>query len=231
VKGNTKIALYGIGNIKDERIYLALQNKKVNFHRPDDFKSWFNILIVHQNRFKGHHTGKNKKNYLPESFIPSFFDLVIWGHEHECFTEPVYNNEVGFHVYQPGSSVVTSLIQAESKPKCMGMLELYLDRFRVLPIRLETVRPFVFQQIELKNFGYRLQLQDDVEKFIEEKIEEMLTEAKYWGLKTDSNNEPCEITDPLVLNIRSLPILRLKIEFSGYQITRTNFIVSKYSGR
>lgn len=70
VKGNTKIALYGIGSIKDERLYLALQNKNVNFHRPDDFKNWFNILIVHQNRFKGHNIGKNKKNYLPESFIP-----------------------------------------------------------------------------------------------------------------------------------------------------------------
>jgi hypothetical protein len=76
-----------------------------------------------------------------------------------------------------------------------------------------------------------LQLQDDVEKLIEEKIEEMLMEAKNWGLKMDANNEPSEITEQLVLNIRSLPILRLKIEFSGYQITRTNFIVSKYSGR
>jgi double-strand break repair protein MRE11 len=101
---------------------------------------------VHQNRFKGHHSGKNKKNYLPESFIPTFFDLVIWGHEHECFTEPVYNNEVGIHIYQPGSSVVTSLIQAESKPKCIGLLEVNLDRFRIVPIKLESVRPFVYQQ-------------------------------------------------------------------------------------
>ena len=28
VKGNTKIALYGIGSIKDERLYLALQKSK-----------------------------------------------------------------------------------------------------------------------------------------------------------------------------------------------------------
>jgi double-strand break repair protein MRE11 len=214
VKGNTKIALYGIGNIKDERLYLALQNKKVNFHRPDDYKSWFNILIVHQNRYKGHNIGKNRKNYLPENFIPSFFDFVIWGHEHESFTEPHYNSEVGFHVYQPGSSVVTSLIQAEAKPKHIGLLEVYLDKFRVIPIKLQTVRPFIYQTFELKNFAGDINANEDIEKIIEEKIEEMLREAK--------DQYP---TSPLI------PILRMKVEFSGYMMIRTNFIVSKYNGK
>jgi double-strand break repair protein MRE11 len=229
VKGNSKIALYGIGNLKDERLFLALQNKKVNFHRPDDFKNWFNILIVHQNRFKGHHQGKNKKNFLPEKFIPSFFDLVIWGHEHECFTEPIYNSEMGFHVYQPGSSVVTSLIQAESKSKSIGLLEVHLDKFRIIPLKLETVRPFIYQQFELRNYAYRLHVSEDVEKLIEEKIEEMLIEAS----NSRKNQNPSQmIEDNEQINqIQTLPILRMKIEFSGYQMTRTNFIVSKFSGR
>jgi double-strand break repair protein MRE11 len=214
VKGTTKIALYGIGNIKDERLYLALQNKKVNFHRPDDYKTWFNILIVHQNRFKGHNTGKNRKNYLPESFIPSFFDFVIWGHEHESFTEPHYNDEVGFHVYQPGSSVVTSLIQAESKQKHIGLLEVFQDKFRVIPIKLQTVRPFVYQQFELKNYAGSINTNEDIEKVIEERIEDMLKEAK--------EQYP---TSPMI------PILRMKVEFSGYMMIRTNFIVSKYGGK
>jgi double-strand break repair protein MRE11 len=233
IKGTTKIALYGIGNIKDERLYLALQNKKVNFHRPEDYKSWFNILIVHQNRFKGHHTGKNKKNYLPESFIPSFFDLVIWGHEHETFTEPVYNNEVGFHVFQPGSSVVTSLIQAESKPKHIGVLEVCQDKFRIVPVKLESVRPFMYQQIELKNLSYRIEKQDDIEKIIEEKIEEMLSEVEVEEMGNINNINGINglnLTNSLNKN-KNLPILRIKIEFSGYQITRTNFIVSKFAGR
>lgn len=148
IKGNTKIALYGIGNLKDERLFLALQNKKVDFNRPSDYTSWFNILIVHQNRFKGHNVGKNKKNYLPESFIPSFFDLVIWGHEHETFTEPVKNNEIGFHIYQPGSTVVTSLIAPESKPKGMGLLEINKQSFRIIPMKLDTVRPFVYSIVK-----------------------------------------------------------------------------------
>ena len=219
VKGNTKIALYGIGSIKDERLYLALQNKNVNFHRPDDFKNWFNILIVHQNRFKGHNIGKNKKNYLPESFIPSFFDLVVWGHEHECFTEPVYNSEVGFHVYQPGSSVATSLIQAEAKTKCIGLCEINRDRFRIIPIKLETVRPFIYNQFELRQFADRITNTDDIERIIDEKINEALAEVENGRTKEN------KIYNDLI------PIIRLKIEYTGYAMTRTNTILSKYSGK
>ena len=55
--------------------------------------------------------------YLPENFLHSFFDMVIWGHEHECLIDPVYNAEQGFYVVQPGSSVATSLCEGEAVPK------------------------------------------------------------------------------------------------------------------
>ena len=55
--------------------------------------------------------------YLPENFIQSFMDLIIWGHEHECLIDPVYNAEQTFYVSQPGSSVATSLCQAETVQK------------------------------------------------------------------------------------------------------------------
>ena len=58
VKGETKLALYGIGHIKDHRLNLAFENDMVTFDRPTDENgevdnSWFNILVLHQNRFKG----------------------------------------------------------------------------------------------------------------------------------------------------------------------------------
>ncbi len=218
-KGKIKIALYGIGYIKDERLYLALQNKKVNYHRPDDYKNWFNILIVHQNRFKGHNIGKNKKNYLPEAFIPSFFDLVIWGHEHECFTEPIYNSEVGFHIYQPGSSIATSLIQAEAKMKHIGLCEITGDKFRILPIKLESVRPFIYNQFELKQFSNVINSQDDIEKILCDKIDEALEEV-------DSGRKK----EPKIYN-DLLPIIRLKIEYSGYSMVRTIQMLRKYSDK
>lgn len=33
-KGNTKIALFGIGHMKDERLNLAFEEKKIKFKRP-----------------------------------------------------------------------------------------------------------------------------------------------------------------------------------------------------
>ena len=217
IKGKTKIALYGIGYIKDERLFLALQNKKVNFHRPEDYKSWFNILIVHQNRFKGHNVGKNKKTYLPESFIPSFFDLVIWGHEHECFTTTVHSEENGFHIYQPGSSIATSLIQAESNPKHIGLLEINKDKFRIIPIKLETQRPFIYDQFELKQFADKIKSQEDIEKIIEQKVADCLEKI----------SEGRKSTPRLYNDL--LPLIRLKIEYSGYTIIKMNSILNKFS--
>ena len=60
-------------------------------------------------------------NHIPESFLPPFFDLVVWGHEHECHVEPEYHvcgedadgEETGMYIYQPGSSVATSLCEGE----------------------------------------------------------------------------------------------------------------------
>lgn len=47
-KGATKIALYGIGHIKDERLNMAFENKRIKFKRPlKDKDDWFNILILH----------------------------------------------------------------------------------------------------------------------------------------------------------------------------------------
>ena len=50
-KGDVKLALYGLGNIRDERLHRALRWWNVTFLRPkEDQESWFNILVLHQNR-------------------------------------------------------------------------------------------------------------------------------------------------------------------------------------
>ncbi len=65
-------------------------------------------------------------SYIPASFIPGFFDLVIWGHEHECRIDPEYvstgdadeeGEDRGVFISQPGSSVATSLSDGEQVPK------------------------------------------------------------------------------------------------------------------
>lgn len=59
--------------------------------RPADDKEypldqWHNILVLHQNRASH---SQAAKNFIKESYIPGFIDLVIWGHEHECIPDAV----------------------------------------------------------------------------------------------------------------------------------------------
>lgn len=50
-KGDTKLALYGIGNIRDERFHFEMRNKRIQMFRPsEDPEDWFNVVLVHQNR-------------------------------------------------------------------------------------------------------------------------------------------------------------------------------------
>ena len=52
-KGTTKLALYGLGNIRDERLNRMWTKQKVKFLRPPESEgrdSFFNILVPHQNR-------------------------------------------------------------------------------------------------------------------------------------------------------------------------------------
>ena len=115
-KGNTKVALYGIGHMRDERLNLALEEKRIKFQRPSQEKdAWFNILVIHQNKYKGLFLGAPKRQSLMDSQIPSFIDLVVWGHEHECITEVRQCEETGVYFLQPGSTVATSMIEMEAK--------------------------------------------------------------------------------------------------------------------
>ena len=49
-KGNTRLGLYGVGNVKDQRMHFELRSNRVRMYMPKDKDSWFNILLLHQNR-------------------------------------------------------------------------------------------------------------------------------------------------------------------------------------
>ena len=51
-KGRTKLALYGLGSIRDERLHRTFLNQNVKMLRPkEDPGSWFNVFVLHQNRY------------------------------------------------------------------------------------------------------------------------------------------------------------------------------------
>jgi double-strand break repair protein MRE11 len=112
----------------------------------DSVSDWFNILVLHQNRIK-----TNPKSAINEHFLPRFLDFVVWGHEHECLVDPQEVPGMGFHITQPGSSVATSLIDGEAKPKHVLLLEIKGNQYRPTKIPLRSVRPFEYAEVVLKD--------------------------------------------------------------------------------
>ena len=50
-KGSTLLALYGLSNVRDERLFNTFREGKVRFRRPAErMDVWFNLLAVHQNQ-------------------------------------------------------------------------------------------------------------------------------------------------------------------------------------
>jgi|LauGreDrversion4_2_1035121.scaffolds.fasta_scaffold129922_2 double-strand break repair protein MRE11 len=102
-----------------------------------------------------------------ESQIPNFFDLVIWAHEHESIPNVYECAETGVHFLQPGSTVITSLCEAETKPKHCFLLKIKRGAFTSKPIKLRYARPFVMRTIELRTQGVR-------EGAVEKRVKEIL---------------------------------------------------------
>lgn len=148
-KGSSKLALYGLGNVHEERINRLFQAKKVKFLASPENEGYFNLFAIHQNRYRGASGGAPAKNCVHNSFLPSFLNLVVWAHEHECIPSAEESVECGFHILQTGSSVQTSLTASEQVPKHVFLLEIMGDKFRTTPIPLLAVRPLMMDEVVL----------------------------------------------------------------------------------
>ena len=110
--------------------------------------------MLHQNKFKGVVHDRPRDESILESQIPDFFDLVVWGNEHECIPQVRECLETKVHFLQPGSTVVTSYAESEAKPKHCFVLKVKRDgAFTVKPLRLRCVRRFLFKDVALKASG------------------------------------------------------------------------------
>jgi double-strand break repair protein MRE11 len=216
-KGMTKLALYGMASVRDERLFKSFQEKKVKFQRPNVLMDeWFNLMCVHQN-----HIRRPGIAYLPEHFLPSFMDLVIWGHEHECIPYTVANPNAGFDTLQPGSSVATSLCEGEALEKKVFIINVHNSDYSLESFKLKTVRPFQMVEISLRKIlhlksgaAYR----QDVTRFLIEQVEELIQKAhdEYEG---DEDTMP-------------LPLIRLRVDYSGgYEVENPRRFSNRFVGR
>ncbi|KAM0351627.1 hypothetical protein ACHAPU_002637 [Fusarium lateritium] len=208
-KGLTKLALFGLSNVRDERMFRTFRDHKVKWFRPGaQMGDWFNLLAVHQN-----HHAHTATSYLPENVLPDWLDLVVWGHEHECLIDPTQNPETGFHVMQPGSSVATSLVPGEAVQKHVAIVSLTGKDFKVDKLPLKTVRPFVTREVILaqdksfKGLDKKKDNRQEVTRRLMEVVEEMIEEANadWEAIQTDDD----------ALEERPLPLIRLKVEYTA----------------
>uniref|UniRef100_A0A158PJ11 Mre11_DNA_bind domain-containing protein n=1 Tax=Angiostrongylus costaricensis TaxID=334426 RepID=A0A158PJ11_ANGCS len=214
-KGSTRVALFGIGSQRDDRLCRAFAGHTIRFLRPRaGYDDWFNILVLHQNR-PVRSTHRSTGAYLPEQYIPTFFDLVIWGHEHECkpHCQYVASSDAkgdGFYVLQPGSTIATSLTKEEALQKNVFLIKVKGRKFQCKPIPLQTTRPMIVDEVILDCLPEGVRLPANGlrpsgggfvldEMIINDKIEEMIREA-------ESKRGPQQ---------PKLPLLRLKVIYAG----------------
>ena len=155
------------------------------------------------------HLGCSRRNSITEGMIPRFIHLVIWAHEHESIPQVFECQENQVHFLQPGSSVATSLIQAESKNKHCFFMQVHKTAFKINAIKLQNVRPFVFDHLELNKIAPRLDPRDIklIEDYLIQRIEKLLAQ-----IEEDRKMKPAEL---------SLPLVRLKIENTGYAVIKS----------
>ncbi|EFH40581.1 hypothetical protein ARALYDRAFT_495511 [Arabidopsis lyrata subsp. lyrata] len=217
-KGSTTVALYGLGNIRDERLNRMFQTPHaVQWMRPEvqegcDVSDWFNILVLHQNRVKS-----NPKNAISEHFLPRFLDFIVWGHEHECLIDPQEVSGMGFHITQPGSSVATSLIDGESKPKHVLLLEIKGNQYRPTKIPLTSVRPFEYTEIVLKDEG---DIDPNDQNSILEHLDKVVRNLIEKASKNAVNRSEIK-----------LPLVRIKVDYSGFMTINPQRFGQKYVGK
>ncbi|KDO27527.1 hypothetical protein SPRG_06794 [Saprolegnia parasitica CBS 223.65] len=197
-KSATKIAIYGLGNMRDERL-----------HR---------MFAKGQNR---DNRGRGAKNCLPESFIPEFIDFVIWGHEHECLIELEESAKGNFFITQPGSSVATSLIEGEAKPKQVGILEIRGSDFRLRAEPLKTVRPFKIRDVALRDIDgldpNDPKVAEKMHSILTSRVQELLDEAH--AELAAAHSDPMEI------------LVRLRVEHTGFPVINNQRFGGQFVGR
>ncbi|KAF9022233.1 DNA repair exonuclease [Hymenopellis radicata] len=194
-KGNTHLGMYGIGNVKDQRMHFELRSNRVRMFMPQNKDDWFNILLLHQNRVK----------HGPQESVPEgMFDDI---------PEPVAGKN--YYICQPGSSVATSLADGEAIEKHVALVKVQGKDFQLTPLPLRTVRPFVIEEVAVSDLAseYNFELNDQISinKYLKIKVNELIESAN--AQSADRNalavSQGEEDMPPM------LPLVRLKVDTTG----------------
>ena len=151
-----------------------ISNNKLEYKVPPDHEQYFNILVVHQNRFKGNGFGAPSNDCIRDWSLPPFVDFVIWGHEHVSLINPSAPEGYGCFILQPVSTVSTSLTEGEALQKHMFKLEVKMKGHRLTPIPIKNSRQILHRTIVLSEHSITL---TEAEQFICSNIEDLLNSS------------------------------------------------------
>ncbi|OIR58894.1 MAG: DNA repair exonuclease MRE11 [Amphiamblys sp. WSBS2006] len=224
-KGDSFLALYGLGNIKDEFLERCFMKNNVEVEYPPGDRKWFSVLLLHQNR---HRRGASM-SVIHEKYLDSVFDLVVWGHEHGNLLTPTRCQEKGFHVTQPGSSIPTSASPEETTERSVGFLAVSGASFKIDRVPLYTPRPFVVRSFSLADLPKHI-LGDTkkTERIICDTIDEKLDEtaAKWKEHCEEGRTSRPFVADLLPASMR--PQLRVFLETDGKLALSTHRITQHF---
>ena len=225
----TRVALYGLGHMRDEQLTRALERKEVSIGRPeaDGGIEWFNLFALHQNRARSAAAGTQS---VKDVLLPGMMDIVIWGHEKECnlaggMEQLPDAKDVQFSVLQPGAAIATELTENESKPKHVGVLSIRGDNWKLDSHKLTTVRPFLTREVVLQDH------EEDRNLHNEEELRELLAEQVVDLL--DELADAHEAT-PMTEHAESclkFPLVRLKVDYTGYTTTNPQVFGQRFVDR
>eukprot|EP00756_Hemistasia_phaeocysticola_P045920 Hpha_TRINITY_DN19676_c0_g1::TRINITY_DN19676_c0_g1_i1::g.186118::m.186118/K10865/MRE11; double-strand break repair protein MRE11 len=205
-KGTTKLALYGLGHVRDERLNRSFEHGKVRFLRPAETpEEYFSLMAIHQNRGT---RGVGRKNGIPEEALDAgVLDLVVWGHEHEQKVHGERAAGDGYEIIQPGSSIITGPKSDDDRNrKMVCLLEVCGTAYRCTPLPLQSVRPVEYAEIHLQQEAELRRTTEEVTEFLAERVEELIFKAK---------QQLSEIPDKwLQMNpCLKVPLVRMRVEY------------------
>jgi len=207
-KGVSSVALYGLGHVREERLYATWQvEKRLVFVEPPSLESdseqgeYVHVFVLHQNRERRGHT-----KAVTRDLLPPWLDLVIWGHEHPCHIEL---DGMQPAITQPGSTVATALTQGEALEKHVGLLEIQGTSWRWKPLPLRSVRPFHYEELHLARSTHEVYRDPVVlERYLREHVEGHLRK-----LDEEFTRRQHVYGADLVPDQLRQPLMRLRIEY------------------
>lgn len=203
-KGATKVALYGLGNIRDEVLYdtWSRQRKVVWLSPEEEEDAGGAEASVAQDADlddEGSDPGFVRNSPAAQKTAKKWFNIFALHQNRmtrgssrgisETLLPPWLDYVVWGHehdsipelkmskpaIVQPGSTVATSLSFGESLPKHAILLEVYKGTLKHTAIPLRTVRNFEFADVALsEQDGLSPLKPEGVQKYLEETVEQMI---------------------------------------------------------